>query len=134
MIEKIDKLYENWKNLVISEDANIGEYGDGNSWISPDGIWYKIQITKHNLFAIAVLKSMGINITSQKAKNKLIEMNWICLEFGYIGMPLIQGQEKMTIEQYYRIYSVLKDQYFFGYKTITDYWKESINYINENLI
>lgn len=100
-------------------------------WVSPDGKWYNVAFSDHQLFAFHVFRDLypkeksGLNcVDFDNAGDVLKKKGWICIQHTWAFGTIVQGWKNMTLKQYKVLYAYFKNEKLFRGWTIPLLYRE----------
>lgn len=111
-----------WRELEAPTKKNR----ERSSWISPEGKWYNVPFSHHNIFALFVCKELYPNETlgvcEARGPEILLKNGWVSIYHDAWTGTILRGYAHMNEKQYRELLSFFKDEMLFRGWTIRAMW------------
>lgn len=111
-----------WRELEVKTKRKR----ERSSWISPEGKWYNVPFSHHNIFALYVCKDLfpkeEMGIRDDKGPTVLMQNGWIRIYHDWISGTIIRGYEHMNEKQYKELLSFFGEECLFRGWTVKAMW------------
>lgn len=97
-----------------------------SAWISPEGKWYNVSFSHHNIFALYVCRELfpneDLGCLEDKGPTILINHGWLSIYHDWCVGTVLRGYQHMNEKQYKTLLSFFKEEQLFRGWTIRAMW------------
>jgi hypothetical protein len=95
-------------------------------WVSPEGKWYNVPFSHHNIFALYVCKELfpkeNLGCLEDGGPSILLKNGWISVYHDVYTGTVLRGYQRMNAKQYKELLSFFGDERLFRGWTIRAMW------------
>jgi hypothetical protein len=111
-----------WRELK----ARSKKKRERSSWIDPEGNWYNVPFSHHNIFAHYVCEELfpkeDLGILDREGPSILLRNGWISIYHDMFTGTILRGYAHMNEKQYKQLLSFFGDEMLFRGWTIRAMW------------
>lgn len=111
-----------WKVL----EASSNKKRERSAWISPEGKWYNVPFSHHNIFALYVCKELfpkeDLGVLDDRGPSILLNHGWISIYHDWYSGTILRGYQHMNEKQYEKLQSFFGEERLFRGWTVRAMW------------